>query len=85
MSRAKVVDVVVKVVTGLAKDQPRHEVHVLRISESGNSPAVTHADGAVCWRAALRRDTPSARRLYYWVRGDVVELSRLVAHDDMTP
>lgn len=86
VSREKVAAVVVEVLTGLAKDLPGRDLHRLRTGVAGNSPAVTREDGAVAWRAALQRETPSARRLHYWeLPGGLVELSRVVAHDDTEP
>lgn len=86
VSREKVADVVVEVLTGLAKDLPGRDLHRLRSGDAGNTPAVVRADGAVCWRAALQRETASARRLHYWeLPGGTIELSRVVPHDDMTP
>ena len=86
VSRDKVVDVVVEVLTGTARSQAGREVHPLRVSDSGGSPYVVRPeDGAKAWRAALQRETAQARRLHYWTIGDHVELSRVVLHDDMTP
>lgn len=85
VSRAKVVDVVVEVLTGLAKTSATRAPHMLRINGTGGSPARLREDGAVCWRVALQQGTPSARRLHYWALGETVELSRVVTHDDMEP
>jgi len=86
VSREKVAAVVVEVLTGLAKDLPGRDLHRLRTGEGGNAPVATREDGATCWRAALQRETASARRLHYWeIPGGAVELSRVVAHDDTTP
>jgi len=59
--------------------------HELRVNEGGGSPAVARADGAVCYRVALQVNSPSARRLHYWRKGEHVELSRVVLHDDVEP
>ncbi len=86
VSQQKVLDVVVEVLTGLAKDLPGRDLHRLRTGEGGNVPFRTREDGAVCWRAALQRETASARRLHYWeLPGGTIELSRVVAHDDTEP
>lgn len=86
VTRAKVAAVVVEVLTGLAKELPGRDLHRLRVAESGSAPYVVREDGAACWRAALQRETPSARRLHYWeLPGGAIELSRVVAHDDTTP
>ena len=86
ITRAKVLDVVVEVLTGLAKEVPGRDLHRLRVAESGSAPFVTRDDGATCWRTALQRETPGARRLHYWeLPGGKIELSRVVAHDDTAP
>lgn len=85
VSRAKVVDVVVEVLTGLAKTSATRAPHMLRINGTGGSPARHRDDGAHCWRVALQQNTPSARRLHYWALGETIELSRVVTHDDMEP
>ena len=83
ISRTKVLDVVVDVLTGLARTS--RAPHMLRINATGGSPPRTREDGAVCWRVALQQNTPSARRLHYWSVGDTIELSRVVTHDDTEP
>jgi hypothetical protein len=86
ISRTKIVDVVVEVLTGLAARQPSREVHPLRSSDAGDSPPRTRDDGALCWRVSLQVNTPSARRLHYWQLTDkTIELSRVVLHDDFSP
>ncbi|MEU6071363.1 hypothetical protein ABZ864_44735 [Streptomyces sp. NPDC047082] len=83
MDRAKIVNVVVEVLTGFRS--PGRDLHQLRVDTGGNSRAVVRADGAVCWRVALQKGSPAARRLHFWRSGRAVELSRVVVHDDMTP
>jgi hypothetical protein len=40
-------------------------------------------DGAIAWRASLQVNTPSARRIHYWVLpSGQIELARVAAHDD---
>ncbi|MFW6090783.1 MAG: hypothetical protein ACODAF_02845 [Actinomycetota bacterium] len=86
IERSKVVDVVVEVLTGLAEQLSGRELHQLRQGSGGDDPPVTREDGATCWRVALQRNTPAARRLHYWRRaGGDVELSRVVTHDDTEP
>lgn len=83
----KVADVVFEIVTGLVRDLAGRDAHQLRQGAAGNAPYVRRAsDGAVCWRAALQVNTPSARRIHYWVLpGGEVELSRVCLHDEMGP
>lgn len=87
ISRDKVVDVVVEVVTGLAVDLAGRDLHRLRVSDHGGSPSLVRgSDGATCWRVSLQQNRPQARRLHYWQRpGGGIELSRVALHDDFTP
>lgn len=83
---AKVMRAVVDVVTGRVVDIPGRELHRLRQGTGGDDPYVVRADGARCWRASIESNVPSARRLHYWeLPGGVVELSRVVLHDDFRP
>jgi hypothetical protein len=75
----------VDVLTGRATEVNGRQVHALRTSEVGNAPQRVREDGARCFRCAIENGTPSARRLHYWKRDGVVELSRVVLHDDMKP
>jgi hypothetical protein len=46
---------------------------------------VARADGAKGWRCALKRNTPAARHLYYWVRKDgTIEFDSVGNHDPLT-
>jgi hypothetical protein len=83
VERAKVVQVVVEVLTGLAESLGGRDLHQLRESESGNSAPVTREGGWTAWRVALQQGSPAARRLHYWRRGSEVELARVVLHDDL--
>jgi len=89
VARGTVVRVIVEVLTGLAETMPGREVHRLRTGSGGDDAPMRREDGALCWRASIQRNTPSARRLHYWqggVRGaEHLELSRVVLHDDMRP
>ncbi|WP_346534337.1 hypothetical protein [Micromonospora sp. DPT] len=84
ISRAKVVAVVVEVLTGQVQHIAGRDVHQLR-SGSVGSPYVRRADGATCWRVALQRESAAARRLHYWRTQDGYEFSRVVLHDDYRP
>jgi hypothetical protein len=86
ISRQKVVDVVVDVLTGRVHDLDSRESHQLRVSDGGASRYVTREDGSTCWRVALQRNTAQARRLHFWQRPDgSVDLSAVRKHDDMRP
>jgi hypothetical protein len=79
----KVADVVFEIVTGLAPQLPSREVHQLRTGSGGDDPVRVRDDGAVAWRASLQVNTPSARRIHYWVLpSGQIELARVATHDD---
>lgn len=79
----KVADVVFEVLTGLAAQLTSRELHRLRTGLGGDDPIRERADGAVAWRASLQVNTPSARRLHYWVLpGGQIELARVATHDN---
>ena len=62
------------------------EAHPLRTSDQRDAPPQTRADGAVCMRAYVEEGVPQSRRLHYWkIKDGLVELSRVVLHDDMAP
>lgn len=82
----KALRTVVDVATGRVAEIPGRQLHRLREGDGGSDPYVVRADGATCWRASIEVNAPSARRLHYWqLPGGVVELSRVVLHDDMMP
>ncbi|WP_425308951.1 hypothetical protein AADG42_09350 [Ammonicoccus fulvus] len=86
ISRSKVVDVLVEVLTGLDAEQQARELHQLRTGDGGNDPVVTRPDGATAWRVSLQVKTPSARRLHYWRLPDgSIEFSSVRLHDDFRP
>ncbi len=84
ISRAKVVAVVVEVLTGQVQHLAGRDLHPLRTGAAG-SPYVRRPDGGTCWRVALQRDSAAARRLHYWHTQDGYEFSRVVLHDDYRP
>ncbi|WP_233513851.1 hypothetical protein [Micromonospora craterilacus] len=84
ISRAKVVAVVVEVLTGQSQQLAGRDVHPLRTGDAG-SPYVRRPDGAICWRVALQRESAAARRLHYWRTHDGYEFSRVALHDDYRP
>ena len=86
IDRAKVVDVVVDVLTGRAWQIDARQVHQLRTNEAGNASTVVRDDGATCWRANLQTKTASARRLHWWqLPSGAIELSAVRLHDDVRP
>ncbi|MEZ5112699.1 MAG: hypothetical protein R2693_04275 [Nocardioidaceae bacterium] len=79
----KVADVVFEIIAGIAPQIPSREVHHLRTGSGGDDPVRIRDDGAVAWRASLQVQTPSARRIHYWVLPNgAVELARVTTHDD---
>ena len=84
VSRSKVVDVIVEVLTGRVYELAGLEAHQLRSGMGGDDPPRVREDGATCWRVSLQVKTPSARRLHYWLLNDGgIELSSVRLHDDM--
>lgn len=84
VSRSKVCDVIVEVLTKLAREIDGRDLHQLREGAGGGSGVVRREDGATCWRVALQRESASARRMHFWeLPGDRVELSRVGLHDDV--
>ena len=80
ISRTKVIDVLVEVITDRAKDVGGRES--IR-SGAGNGPQKVRHDRARAWRCALQLNSPSARRLHFWTLPDYsVELDQVGVHDD---
>lgn len=83
---SKAVRACVDAITGRDKEIPARELHRLRTGEGGDDSFVVRADGARCWRSSIEQNAPGARRLHYWeLPGGVIELSRIVHHDEMRP
>lgn len=81
--RRRVIGVMVEVLQGIVWDLHAREVHQMRVSEHGGSPTRVRDDGAVAWRAAVKRNSPGAPRLMWWVLPDgTVEFARATHHDD---
>ncbi|MCD1269740.1 hypothetical protein B5M43_012985 [Microbacterium sp. MEC084] len=84
----KAMRAVVDVVTGRAHAVNGRDLHPWRSGTGGDDPQrIRDVDGAKGWRCAIEKNSPSARRLHYWVlrngtAGGQVELSRVVLHDD---
>lgn len=86
ISREKIVEVIVDVLTGRDTELASRELHQLRTGQGGDDPYRTRADGATCWRVSLQINTPGARRLHYWRLNDgSIELSSIRVHDDFRP
>ncbi|WP_159802741.1 hypothetical protein [Arthrobacter zhaoguopingii] len=85
--KRKALRAVVDLVAGSVDALAAHSPHVLRDNPAGGAPAVTRNNGSeVCWRLAIEQNSEAARRLHYWKRADgLVELSRVVVHDDYKP
>lgn len=83
VSRDKIVEVLVHVLTGLDAELASRELHQLRTGMGGEDPPVTRAGGETAWRVSLQVNSPSARRLHYWRCQDgSIEFSSIRVHDD---
>lgn len=80
-----------KAVVDLLSMQPgalrARDPHPLRTSPAGDAPAVIRAGGSeVCWRLSIEQGAEAARRLHYWKCADgIIELCRVVVHEDFKP
>lgn len=82
----KAMRTVVDALTDRAKDVPGRDLHTLRVGAGGTEADRLNNFGQRCMRAAVEQKSASARRLHYWQgSGHPIELSRVVAHDDMEP
>lgn len=84
----KVVEVCALVAADVAHRLHGREVHRLRSGPAGAPYRDRAADGAQAWRCAIQVDTPSARRLHWWLipgpEGGTVEFANVVLHDDFS-
>lgn len=87
VSRSRVVEVLVHVLTGRDAEIKALELHQLRNGMGGDDPVlVREMDQAKCWRVSLQVNSPSARRLHYWKCPDgSIELASVRLHDDFRP
>lgn len=86
VSRDKIVEVIVHVLTGRDAELHSRELHPLRSGLGGNNAKVVRDRGEICWRVSLQSNAPAARRLHYWSGADgSVELSSVRVHDDYRP
>ena len=82
----RVAEAVADIACGRADQMSAYEMHQLRSGAGAEDRPVVRGRGETCWRVALQRNTPSARRLHFWRRADgSVELSSVRLHDDMRP
>lgn len=82
VDRARVVHVVVDMLTRRAYEMSSRAVHPQ--GETRGGKPTTRADGAIAYRAAIKRASPSAPRLLVWELCDGrVELARVALHDDL--
>ena len=83
VSRTKLVEVIVQVLTGRDAELDSRQRHQLRTGPGGSDPPRTREGGETCWRVSLQHKTPSARRLHYWLCNDgSIELASVRLHDD---
>ncbi|HRA07386.1 MAG TPA: hypothetical protein PKV13_12320 [Propionicimonas sp.] len=83
VSREKIVEVIVHVLTGRDAELASRERHQLRTGKGGEDRPRVREGGEHAWRVSLQVKTPGARRLHYWARADgSIELSSIRVHDD---
>jgi hypothetical protein len=81
IDRAKVLEVIVDVLTGRASQMSSRSVRPWKETRTGKQE-VRH-DGAKAYRVNLQNNTPSARRMKYWRHPDSrIELDFVGLHDD---
>ncbi|MDN4612355.1 S1 domain-containing protein [Arthrobacter burdickii] len=85
--KQKALKAVVDLLSALPGTLRARDAHILRTSSAGDAPAVTRAGGSeICWRLSIELGVEAARRLHYWKCSDgVIELSRVVVHEDFKP
>ncbi|KMV15983.1 hypothetical protein ACT17_23115 [Mycolicibacterium conceptionense] len=85
--RAKIIEVIVEVLTRRALNKPSRAVHAHGNGRSaGTSGQMVRADGARAYRCYIRTHTPQAPRLLWWELTDgTVELALAARHDDPMP
>ncbi|MFD8218345.1 hypothetical protein ACFV2U_32720 [Streptomyces sp. NPDC059697] len=82
-SRRDIIEATVDVVTRQAAHKPSRDVHPLRTHTAGGAPRRRRAGNATAMRCSIKRNTPAAPRLMWWVRLDhSIELGRVALHDD---
>jgi hypothetical protein len=84
--RQKVVDTVMEVACGRAKEIEGRQLHKLRSGSSGNARERKRAsDGAIAWRCNIQTNSASARRLHFWqCPGGKLDFVSVVIHDDFS-
>lgn len=83
---AKALKATVEILTGAAERNLARDIHPLRANAAGDTPPHRREDGSTCFRAAIEKNVAAARRLHFWRLPDgVIELSRIVVHDDFKP
>ncbi len=82
ISREKILEVCVDVLTGRARDRPVRAVKEWLASKNGQA-LVRASDGAHAMRTRLQNSSHAARRLRYWcLPSGVIELDCVGVHDD---
>ncbi|MFD4945945.1 hypothetical protein ACFWNT_26250 [Streptomyces sp. NPDC058409] len=81
--RRDIIEATVDVVTRRAPHKPSSDAHHLRTHTAGGAPRRRRADNATAMRCSIKRNTPAAPRLMWWVRpNQTLELGRVALHDD---
>lgn len=83
VSTERVAWVCARIATRTPAESEGLEAHPLRTGAGGNNPQRERGDGAKAWRCALKRNTPNAPRLHYWILEDgSMEFAAARRHDD---
>ncbi|MET7647922.1 hypothetical protein ABZS83_30675 [Streptomyces sp. NPDC005426] len=76
--RREIIEATVDVVTRRAAHKPSRDVHSLRSHTAGGAPRRRRADNATAMRCSIKKSTPAAARLMWWVRPEQsLELGRV--------
>ncbi|MEU4607594.1 hypothetical protein AB0F43_31805 [Kribbella sp. NPDC023972] len=80
--RARIIRVIVDVLTGAVYTHPGRATHRHRVSAAPGSAPMTRADRATAWRCAVKTNAPAAARLLWWQLDDgSIELDRVIRHE----
>lgn len=85
VSRGRILDIVVDVLTRRVHQIPARRSHPLRTADAGNAPQRTRPDGAAAWRCDLKTGKAGGPRLAWWQHPNGrIELGKASHHDDYT-
>lgn len=80
--RARIIRVIVDVLTGAVYTHPGRATHRQRVTPAPGSSPLIRADRATAWRCAVKTNAPAAARLLWWQLSDgSIELDRVIRHE----